>query len=77
MVKCPYCGVGWHIKTSERNGEFICGTTIWARGMMKRRSPACAYIAGLHADMEKLLSNTYESLSGMVDEHVRELMGKE
>ena len=76
-MTCPYCGVKSLREFSNKDAEFLCGTTCYARGTMKRRAHACVYIAQLHADIEQLLSHTRDELSGMVDTHVRELMGKE
>ena len=71
-MKCPFCGV-----RADEAGDLVCGTQIWANGTMRRQSNACEYIALLHKDIEHLIGQKQQELSGMVDKHVRALMGKE
>lgn len=71
-MECPFCGapgVG-----DNGKGKFVCGA--WIQGSFRRKGRACDYIASLSADLSRLTATTHGELSAMVEQRVRELMGK-
>ena len=71
-MNCPFCKAP--SVSDNGQGHFVCGA--WIQGAMWRKGAACDYIASLSADLTRVLATTHEDLSKMVEQRVRELMGK-